>query len=914
MSPDDIDAQKILDNDTKLVNNRYQVPMLWKDSSAALPNNYSIARKRFKFLETRLRSNKVLYQRYREVIHQYIEKGYARKLTDEEANKSSQKTWYLPHHPVFNPNKPGKVRVVKDAAAECQGVSLNKALITGPDLLNSLAGILIRFRIGKIALVADIEAMFHQVRVTDADADSLRFLWKDEIYSSEEPFIMQMLVHIFGAKDSTNCAIYALRKTGRDNHHSHSALAYETILKAFYVDDLLKSLHDTETAVSLANELICLAKRGGFRLTKFMSNEKAVLKLLPKCEVSQNPTYDLRDENVERALGICWDTANDVFTFFNKEMEVPKTKREILRVTSSLFDPLGFINPFILKSKILLQELWRKGCDWDEEVDEEVAAYWDKWLTGAKNVSVVKLNRCYVTNIQGVSEIQLHVFCDASEMAYGSVGYLRYSFKDGSHECSLVMAKSKLAPIKTISLPRLELNGAVTATRLGRTLLHEVDLPIVRVCFWTDSTLVLQYVQNKTRRFKTYIANRVTEILESSQVEQWGHVGGNENPADLLTRGVFDPVKLLETSKHGTTWFSGPEFLHMDEPSWPTTLVGELPDDDCEIKPRSVLIGNTCMQYQIFDATRVSSWTKLKRIVGWILRFIHNCRKRNGLSRGGGLSCEELESAETKIIFDLQRVSFQEELHTLRSGKTLSKRHRLALLTPYIDPVGIMRVGGRLDNAPIQVTAQHQAIIPKNHPVTTLIIMHDHRSNGHIGPEHILANLRQSYWIPNGRVAIKAVLRNCLLCRIRRAKLQYPFMANLPASRMAYDEPPFSSCGVDLFGPLYIKHGRQRPKRWVVLFVCMTIRCIHLEVSETMDTDDFINALRRFTNRRGFPKSFHSDNGTNFKGATKELKEVVLKLDQRKITEFATSKNVLCKLNPLEHLIWEEHGRGWSAQ
>ena len=258
---------------------------------------------------------------------------------------------------------------------------------------------------------------------------------------------------------------------------------------------------------------------------------------------------------------------------------------------------------------------------------------------------------------------------------------------------------------------------------------------------------------------------------------------------------------------------------------------------------------------------------------------------------------------------DVQRVVFDDVLSALQSEKCLPKHHKLVQLCPYIDNEGALRVGGRLKHAPISSASKHQLILPKDHHVTQLIIHHEHRSNGHVGTEHVLANIRQTYWIVNGRSAIKAVIRRCRLCLMRRAMRQYPYMADLPEGRTAYLEPPFSHCGVDLIGPIYIKQGRKQLKRWIVLFTCHTVRCIHLEVVEGADTDSFIMSMRRFVNRRGSPKIFYSDCGSNFKGATKELKQVIAELDHTAISTFASTRNIVWKFNPpsAPHMggVWE---------
>ena len=905
MSRDDLRALDTMEKHTKLLpHGHYEVPMLWDKSQLPLPDNMSLVKKRFAFLQKKLRAKKDLHAMFKKQIDSYLvqDPPYARKLTKEEANARSAKTWYLPIHPVENPNKPGKVRVVNDGAAEYRGVSLNKALRSGPDLLNSLVGVLIRFRTNKVAVSADVEGMFHQVRVKPEDADALRFLWKDDITSDEDPEVYQMCVHVFGATDSPTCANYALQKTARDNANEFDPLTVESGLKAFYVDDLLKSVHSVKTAISLAKELMQMLQKGGFRLTKFMSNNKEVLDALPPSEVSPSVTLQLETEDkLQRALGISWDTNKDVFTFIIQLKDADPTKRGILKTTSSVFDPLGFLSAFILVAKLILQSLWMQGKDWDEVIDEETQKRWSRWLAGAKNLPRVQLNRCYMQDDRAVMEIQLHIFCDASELAFGCVAYVRYSFKTGGHATSFVMSKSRLAPIKIVTLPRLELNAARCGARLSHLIVHELDLPIQRVQFWSDSTLTLQYINNSTNRLKVFVANRVANILDLSQPQDWRHVPGNVNTADLLTRGVNDPSELMKNR-----WFTGPQFLELDEEEWPVLDVATLDKNDIEIRKKSILVATTIVETHGINLTRISSWSRLQRVVAWVIRFAAKWRtvakegKKDQVPISEPISLEEVMEAEDVLFRDVQKSAFQTELRMMSEGKAVLPSSHLAKLSPYVDESGILRVGGRLKNMPIPRDMKHPTILPGTHQVTKILIEHFHRKHGHVGPEHVLTLLRERFWIISARSSIRQVCHNCFFCRVRRAKEQFPFMADLPLFRAAIEEPAFCHCGVDLFGPIHVKQGRKRLKRWVVLFTCLTIRCIHLDVVGSCETDTFLNALRRFTNRRGCPTNMYSDNGTNFKGATTELKEFVLKLeqDEEKIINFTTSRKIKWTFNP----------------
>ena len=322
--------------------------MLWANENVSLPNNLPVAMKFYGKLQRKLKSNPELHGKISTIVQGYLQENppHARKMSKQEVCTRTSKAWTLPTHPVTNPNKPGKIRLVNNAAAVYRGVSLNSSLVTGPDLLNRLVGVLMRFRCGEVAIAADIESMFHQVRVRRDNADSLRFLWNDDITSNSPPDTYQMLVHIFGAKDSPTCANYALQRTARDNQHNFDALTYYSAIKAFYVDDLLKSIESTETAIRLAKQLIEMLKCGGFRLCKFSSNRSEVLKALPASEVSPSATLQIdAEEKMERALGTAWETTTDVFTFTTQIKEAPPSKRGVLATTSSLLDPMGFLVP-----------------------------------------------------------------------------------------------------------------------------------------------------------------------------------------------------------------------------------------------------------------------------------------------------------------------------------------------------------------------------------------------------------------------------------------------------------------------------------------------------------------------------------------------------------------------------------------
>ncbi|XP_066927415.1 uncharacterized protein [Clytia hemisphaerica] len=902
LSIEDKRCHEKLESETVLADGKYQVPMLWK-KDVTLSNNRTVAEKRFHQLQNKLRREPNLRKLYDQSMTKYLEIGYARKMTSEEAATAHPRTWYLPHYGVFNPNKPGKIRLVFDAAAKFQGTSLNDALYTGPDLLNNMLGVLMRFRTHHFAFSADIEGMFNQVKVNQEDTQSLRFLWKEDIDSPDQPDTYQMLVHIMGATCSPTCANYALKRCARDHLGDFDPSTIETILRSFYVDDLLKSTENIETGQQLIKEVIDITKLGGNRLTKFVSNDPELLKNVPEELISPSVNIQMEDgqNHSTKALGITWNTKEDVLTFLPNIVNASSTKRGILSVVSSLYDPLGFLSPFTTTAKMILQDVWKNGTNWDEPVNYEIQRKWNKWQSGLSTIDMFKLERCY--NIPISSKIQLHIFGDASENAYGAVAYLRTTTEPIN--VSFVSAKGRVAPTKQVPLPRLELSAATIAVRLYRLIIKEIDLPIEDSHFWSDSTLTLQYITNERNRFKTFVANRVSEIREVTQPTQWHHVNGEENPGDITTRGVFSVEELLHGNKK-RSWLKGPSFLMADESTWKDKKIEEIDPGDTEIRKTFISMirqdNSTWLPY-----TDYSNFNKIVRYMAWVLRYTRNLRAEAKRKRENSkkkrdkgkpyLTPEEIKAATIIVIKDVQLSEFDEEIDDLTKKQEVEKESKLYQFKPFLDKNGILRIGGRLKNAPVSFEAKHQIVIPKGH-VASLIAEKYHKENGHSGVNQTLSEVRQKYWILCGRQVIKTVIKACVECQRFKNKPEIPMMADLPNSRMQLNQPPFTNTGVDFFGPILVKQGRKRLKRWVSLFTCMTVRCVHLEVVESMETDDFLNALQRFISRRQKPRKLLSDCGSNFKGAVNELKEELRKLNQHKIGEFCSLREIEWQFNP----------------
>ena len=394
------------------------------------------------------------------------------------------------------------------------------------------------------------------------------------------------------------------------------------------------------------------------------------------------------------------------------------------------------------------------------------------------------------------------------------------------------MGKSRNAPVKFTSVPRLELQAAVLATRMNNCIRSEFDLNIEGTHYWTDSAIVLHYLRNPNLRLQTFVANRVQEIRENSNVDEWSHIPGALNPADDVSRG-YGPSQLSSDGRS----LRGPDFLWRDQSCWPIEDIDAPTEEVLELKKikhvNSAAVGskeNSPPDMSTLQrlAESCSDWTTLLRRFAWLSRFVQYIRDRNEVPIGN-LTLDEIENVELRVAKIAQQTCYKDEIKALRSAKCVNRTSNIATLNPVLDSQELLRVGGRVTSGPtLRVTAQ-PLLIPKGHHIAALLITHIHRSCGHLGREHVLSKLREKFWIPQARVLIRSILRRCLTCKRLNARPLTQKMAPLPTSRTSVYEPPFTHTGMDLFGPLYVKHGRGTAKRWCCLFTCLTTRAVHLE-------------------------------------------------------------------------------------
>ena len=851
----------------------YEVPLLWKEDEPNLDNNRHVAEKRLRGLQRRFERDPKFAKDYREAISKYVENGYAHKVDAEEDLHSSNQ-WYLPHHGVYKRSDPTqrKIRVVFDASAKFNDKSLNDALLPGPVLQNELPQVLTKFRERDIGFSADIEAMFSRVRVHEKDARYHRFLWNEAGSQVIDTYQMDRLT--FGDTCSPFEAIYVTQQVAKDfgNGREDSVTA---IKENLYVDGYLDSAETDEQATMRGREVSDILAEGDFHLRKWVSNSTTTAAALggkTEAEVA-----DLAHGSpAQTILGVKWDTAGDKLTFSVAATEdVTYTRRGLLSKLAGVFDPLGLASPFIIKAKILTQQLCLKGLNWDDAIPTSDLLKWKSWLAKLSDLATIAVPRCIQPCSEDVRTTELHTFCDASVEAFAAAVYLRSVYED-KVVCALVMAKTKVAPKKALSVARLELQAAVLGTRLTNYVKDALRISVDRCIYWTDSKCALGWIRSTAVWYKPFVAHRIGEIQTKSDPQSWKHVPGRLNVSDCATRSKLTTGDELIPKR----WFQGPDFLYEDECQWPVEVpVEDLPSNE-EIKPSMVFVSKAVNStYADVNLERCSTLGKAQRIAAQINRLFAIGKKRP--ERTSFITVRELRLGLKSLVRQCQRESFLEEILSLEKSKSVGKSSKLLSFTPYLDEDKIIRVGGRLDRAKLPYEVKHPIILPQKHRLTELIIEYYHRLEIHGGVDHVLASIRQKFWIIRGRQEVKRMKGKCLQCKRERGRTNTQLLSELPIERVSPVQPAFYHTSVDYFGPLTVRLTRNTTvKRYGVLFACMTTRCVHLEVAESLSEPDFLQALHKMMARRGQPRTIYSDNGTNFVGAQSELKAMVVALNR----------------------------------
>jgi len=625
------------------------------------------------------------------------------------------------------------------------------------------------------------------------------------------------------------------------------------------VDNILSGCSSEADTIYYYHKARSILADAHFNLRAWVTNSSQ-LRAITQQEKSANPTTP------SNVLGLLWNPVSDELSLSPKKPSITAnpliTKRELLQESSKLFDPIGIMTPVTIRAKILIQKIWTRQIEWDEPLGIELAKEWQEIAGDLDQLHQLFIHRPYFNKFDPTS-IQIHAFSDASVKAYGAIVYLcSFSYT------SFVVAKSRVAPLKSPTLPRLELMATVVAARLVNFVINSLTLSNTSVHVWVDSQIALYWIHS-SKRLPEFVAHRVSEIHRLLPSASWHYCPSGDNPADLLTRG--QTFKQFQSSR---TWLSGPPWLPNQHqwPKWEQEPISHLHAVAAmadEFTPEQGAPPDVGL-HLVISVGRFSTLTKLLRVTVYVHRFIQALRHPGTSPKGLPLAAPELHKARMQWIRSCQHEVYWKEISNLASSnpKRLPLVRQLRL---FLDGDGFLRCGGRIHNAPLSNDTKFPYLLPPRHPFTALIVYATHIQLYHAGINSTVTALRQTYWIPTARQYVKALLHRCTMCRRQCGKpYALPDPAPLPKNRVQ-DLPPFTVTGVDFSGALYVRDGNQEIKVYLCLFTCATTRAVHLEIVSDLSTETFLLAFRRFASRKSLPQVMMSDNASTYMSAAGEL-------------------------------------------
>lgn len=903
-------------------NNRYHVLVPFKPGMT-LGASRPTALRRFYCIEAKMRKNEEFRVAYVSQMEENIRAGYLRKATRLQPDEQH---YYIPHQAALR-----KFRVVYDASAKTtNGNSLNDIQYTGPRLQKDLTEIVMAFRVGQIAITADIRKMYQQVDMNPAHWNYQRIIWRTNKETPPQDYWLTTVV--WGTASAPYLAVRALQQCALDNEKEFPEIA-KIIMSDFYMDDLLTSVENRTQAAEVKLGLISVLNRGGFELAKWRSNAHELME-------EELSAKDMEEQNSTSVLGILWDYKSDEFRFKWEDNALPDilTKRFVTSLAARFYDPEGWFGPFMMRAKLFIQELWRQGIkNWDQALSEGLRNEWQQFYEEMSTLNNAKVPR-WLNTTQN-RRTQVHIFTDASMKAYGAAVYVRVLTNKG-WEANLLCAKSRIAPIKLVTIPRLELCAVEQISDIMRKL---KKIPIVGdapVFVWTDSTIVLHWLRKPVNELKVFVANRVSRILGTISLEQIRHIPSEQNPADLISRGMR-ASNLLASA----LWWQGPEFLREEQEEWPHWKPSSSPTPEldqvqveCTI-PRAqfdnVLLTTTSGDKEIDLSIRMLSYHSTCRTTAYVFRFIQRIFEPIRLKRMQQdpnyktkifgkvtipennvrtdqeievnqkiikyprLSIREIDNALNYWLMIMQKQSFPDDYEKISKGKLVANGSRLYALTPWMDENGLMRIAGRLQNIEERRNERKPIVLDYKHPMVRQLVEHAHKELCHGGVQLCTQYMRNKYWIVQSRRVIRSVVLQCLTCCRYKQETARQLMADIPRYRLQ-PTPAFYHCGVDFAGPIDIKVSRNVTQSgYIAVFVCMVYKAVHLEAVTGLDAASFIAALNRFINlRAGAVHHMYSDNGRNFVGANRILREARELWSDSAVLQHLQECNIQWHFNP----------------
>lgn len=846
---------------------RYVCKLPFKPDMDLLPDNFSVCERRLPNLMRKLESNG-LTNEYGKIFAEYEKEGIVERVSDIDKPGKVGEVHYLPHRPVVREDKSTtKIRAVFDASCSDGGPSLNDCLYSGPNLLTRIFNMLIGFRLEKIGILADIQQAFLNIEVAKEHRDFLRFLWLE----GSRLVVYRFCRVVFGVTSSP----FLLNGTIKHHLEKYQATDHDLmtkLLEQFYVDDLISGCNSVAEGSDLYTRLKHIMQQAGFNLRKWVTNDANLQTIFDKKE-GKNVTET--DSTEVQVLGVTWDVKEDELvcrfdTLIDRARCDVLTKREILSVASSLFDPLGLVGPVSARLKAIFQLLCRNKLSWDEKIYGELRDVWLEFVDGLEQWKEVRVPRV-VLGSEG-DEVEVHGFCDSSTEVYCAVIYLRVVGESGVG-VSFLCGKTKVVPMKCLTIPRLELLSCLLLSELLESVLRTLGDRVGDLFCWSDSKVALYWIRGKEKNWKPWVENRAVKIRRIVDREKWFHVAGCLNPADIPTR---------KCDEYMSAWLNGPDFLKERVIEMKGFGVKEEDLDEANKEQRTEASGVNVLVCaadgikstfsEVFFVGKYGSLKRLIAVVGFVYRFIANL-KVGAIERQlqSVLTSEEYGRALDSLL--------KEEQFYMAKKENFPKL--MSSLKLFCDSSGLFRLKGRFANSDLIYEQQHPIILRSDSHFTKLVIRDAHERVFHQGVESTLSKVREDYWIPKGRKTVKTVLRMCYLCLRYQGKPIYPpETPDLPDFRVSHRMHAFQATGFDCAGPLYVKDGQgstyRTSKVYILLLTCATSRAVHLELIPDLDSNATIRGLKRFFARRGIPDLVVHDNFKTFRGAC--VKEFLLRV------------------------------------
>lgn len=856
---------------------RYIVPIPIDPSAAPLGSSRAAAYQRYRQLEIRFQRSPVFRQKYVQFMFDYEVQGHMSQMTtpiDE-----NQPHYYIPHHGIDT----GKFRVVFDGSAvTASGQSFNDVQLLGERRQGNLVDRIMSFRTKKVGMTADIKQMYRQVLVDESQHCMQLIFWRPTQNEPIRTFALNTVT--YGMRYAPHSAIRALQQCAMDYQQQYPK-ASAVVLRDFYMDDLLTGADNNTEAEEMFHDLVNLTNMGHFPLCKWTTNDWELMSVIDASGTASSQPLLLTDEENCSVLGVVWNPAGDTLQYAVKLADDYRgaTKRAITSQVAKLFDPTGLVAPVVLTGKLFIREAHATTTGWDEKMEPQWEARWNEFRTSLKALENCRIPRWIGKTAS--TRVELHGFCGASAVAHAAAIYYRIEQPFGPIKCGILTAKTKIAPTKAPAVTRLELAGALLLIQLMATVIEATGEGNASTHYWCGSAVALHWIKQPAQQWQAFVAKRVGEIQSSSAADDWGYVPANENPAAIAASGLAPP-EIVDNQ----LWWQGPQWLCAPSCDWPKEFPILSSEQEAETAKEAKAVTVAVVQQPVYWLEdKYSDFNSLCLVTAKVLRFINNCRvavqrRRNGeavaqaAAEWNPITRTEWEAAEAVWFGRMQKRAFSAELKACERGRNLPKKSRLSGMMPFVGEDGLLRVGGRLQNAKIPYQAQHPIIVPGDDILSEMLLRWYHMISMHGGPALMTRILRTRLWMTGGRDVIRRFVQRCVICARHRAETLTQQMAPLDARRVNF-EYPFAHVSVDYCGHFDVRRysGKCNSTQmcYVAVFVCLATRAIHLEVVEDLTTDAFLDAYQRFASRRGHCRSITSDNATNFVGAKRHLYNVV---------------------------------------